>query len=186
MWDICLYLLQSVQGRSHLEGVDNSECQLYVYVYNYTQLLANPHRLNCWRNWNRGDLIILGRWHYQLVKTSSLKWLGPSYTCEGPSRSLNHLGGIRALLKGTGWLVQQMVSFSGMEIYLGEKYRQEGVINLCTMIHVLILHYVQISAEENDTQKLFEVLNQQSEISGILMTLSKIHGPWAFTYWQVR
>ena len=29
------------------------------------------------------------------------------------------------------------------------------------------------------------MLNQQFEGSGILTVLSRIHGPWAFVYWQV-
>lgn len=38
---------------------------------------------------------------------------------------------------------------------------------------------------ENDTVKVFERLRDASEENSILLTLSKVHGPWAFAYWQV-
>ena len=40
----------------------------------------------------------------------------------------------------------------------------------------------QVGVGENDTVAVFQVLNQDVSV---LSSLSKIHGPWAFVYWQV-
>ena len=40
----------------------------------------------------------------------------------------------------------------------------------------------QVGVGENDTVAVFQVLNQDASV---LSSLSKIHGPWAFVYWQV-
>ncbi len=56
---------------------------------------------------------------------------------------------------------------------------------------VLVVHPLrsnsaaQISPEENDTAKVLEELTRQTAPSGILSVLSRIHGPWAFVFWQV-
>lgn len=42
----------------------------------------------------------------------------------------------------------------------------------------------QIPAEENDTICVLAELAKHGGVENVLTTLSKIHGPWAFAYWQ--
>lgn len=56
--------------------------------------------------------------------------------------------------------------------------------SILALVHLFCI--VQIAPGENDTVRVIEQLEQQKDATGILSTLSKIHGPWSFMYWQVR
>ncbi|CAL1529841.1 unnamed protein product [Lymnaea stagnalis] len=45
---------------------------------------------------------------------------------------------------------------------------------------------IPVKEDENDTQILFDVLAFCVTDENILTTLQKIHGPWAFIYWQAK
>ncbi len=71
---------------------------------------------------------------------------------------------------------------------LFDNYISVVKLAFCTILVVHPLRSVfsaQISPEENDTAKVLEELTRQTAPSGILSILSRIHGPWAFIFWQV-
>ncbi|XP_061192721.1 asparagine synthetase domain-containing protein 1-like [Saccostrea echinata] len=54
----------------------------------------------------------------------------------------------------------------------------------CLLWNGEIFGGLQITEEKNDTAVLLEILSEKTDVQHILGTLSKIHGPWAFVYWQ--
>ena len=59
------------------------------------------------------------------------------------------------------------------------------MLHVCTH-YLLISLTTQIYPGENDTVRVMQELegSQEGHSSGVLRTLSKVHGPWAFVYWQ--
>ncbi|XP_062578607.1 asparagine synthetase domain-containing protein 1-like [Saccostrea cucullata] len=54
----------------------------------------------------------------------------------------------------------------------------------CLLWNGEIFGGLQIAEEKNDTAVLFEILSEKADPQHVIDTFSKIHGPWAFVYWQ--